>query len=144
MQSTKILTSMKTKTILFGVAIAIIASVTLSTAHAQTLEQPSVKVIPGSTLNTIRVIYGYSTDKAVEVTFFNNDGIIEKDVIKGKNFVDGFIKPYNVELMKGQAFWIEVESPQLTVTYKLVASKNGKWTPQLEKTTYNYSLFASR
>ncbi|MEO7989007.1 MAG: hypothetical protein ABI663_05660 [Chryseolinea sp.] len=135
---------MKTKTILFGVVIAIIASLTLSTAHAQTQEQPSVKVVPGTNLNTIKVIYGYSTDQSVEVKFFNADGLIEKDVIKGKSFVEGFIKPYNVALMNGNTFWIEVESPQLIVTYKMVASKTGKWTPQLETTTYNYSLFASR
>lgn len=135
---------MKTKTIIFGVAIAIIATFTLSTSHAQTQEQPAVKVVPTTQRDQLKVIYAYDTNQSVEVRFLDSDGLVKNDIVNGKDFVGGFLKNYNVETMRGHAFWIEIESPELLVTYKIMPSKSGKWTAQLEKTTYTYPTVASR
>ncbi len=144
MQNAKNLNTMKTKTIIFGVAIAIIATFTLSTSHAQTQEQPAVKVVPTNRQDQLKVIYAYNTNQSVEVRFLDSDRLVKKDIVKGKDFVGGFMKYYNVETMSGNAFWIEIESPELLVTYKMIPSKAGKWTAQLEKTTYTYPTVASR
>lgn len=143
MQNTKNLDTMKTKTIIFGVVIAIIASFTLNTSHAQTQEQPAVKVVP-TTQHHLKVIYAYNTNQSVEVRFLGADGLVKKDIIKGKDFDGGFMKNYNVEPMSGDTFWVEIQSPELFVTYKMIPSKAGKWTAQLEKTTYTYPTVASR
>ncbi len=131
---------MKTKTIILGVVVAAISSFTISKAKAQ-VQEPAVKIVSTTDHDLIKVIYGYDTNEAVEVKFITADGIVKTDKIYGKSFSGGFLKKYNVEKMQG-GFWVEVESPELTVTYKMTTAKNGKWSAQLEKTTYNYPIVA--
>jgi hypothetical protein len=140
-QKFKTTNHMKTKTIIFGVVIAAISIFTITNTKAQG-QEPAIKVVPGAQPDMIKVLYGYDTDKLVEVRFTNADGIIKTDRISGKDFKGGFLKKYDVENMKGSSFWVEVESPELSVTYKMTAAKNGKWSAQLEKTTYNYTIVA--
>lgn len=132
---------MKTKTIILGVVVAAISTFTISKAKAQS-QEPAIKIVSTIDHDVIKVIYGYDTNEAVEVKFINADGILKTDKINGKTFSGGFLKKYNVEKMQGGAFWVEVESPELTVTYKMTTAKNGKWSAQLEKTTYNYPIVA--
>jgi hypothetical protein len=141
MKNTKNKNYMKTKTIILGVVVAAISTFTISKAKAQA-QEPAVKIISTIDHDVIKVIYGYDTNEAVEVKFINADGIVKTDKINGKAFSGGFLKKYNVEKMQGGAFWVEVESPELTVTYKMTTAKNGKWSAQLEKTTYNYPIVA--
>lgn len=133
---------MKTRTLIFGMVIAVISTLTISTARAQ--DQPAVKVVPGLEKNTIKVIYAYNTAESVDVKFLTGDGLFEQDNINGKNFEGGFIKKYNLESLKGGTFWIQVDSPELSVTFKMIPSSKGKWTAQLEKTTYNHTALAKR
>ncbi len=132
---------MKTKTIILGVVVAAISTFTISKAKAQA-QEPAVKIVSTIDHDVIKVIYGYDTNEVVEVKFINADGIVKTDKINGKHFSGGFLKKYNVEKMQGGAFWVEVESPELSVTYKMTTAKNGKWSAQLEKTTYNYPIVA--
>ncbi len=132
---------MKTKTIILGVVVAAISTFTISNAKAQS-QEPAVKIVSTIDQDVIKVIYGYDTNEAVEVKFINADGILKTDKINGNAFSGGFLKKYNVEKMQGSAFWVEVESPELSVTYKMTIAKNGKWSAQLEKTTYNYPIVA--
>jgi hypothetical protein len=132
---------MKTKTIIFGVVIAAISSFTISKANAQA-QEPAVKIVSSIDPDMIKVIYGYDTNEGVEVKFTNADGLLKTDKIRGKDFKGGFLKKYDVEKMRGNAFWVEVESSEVSVTYKMTEAKNGKWSAQLEKTTYNYPIVA--
>ncbi|MBC7885789.1 MAG: hypothetical protein H7X99_09955 [Saprospiraceae bacterium] len=133
---------MKTKTLIFGMVIAIISTLTISTARAQS--EPSVKVVHGHEKNSIKVIYGYDAEESVEVKFLTADGILETDIIKGEDFEGGFIKKYNLDILKGNIFWVEVDSEKLSVTFKMVPYKDGIWIAQLEKTTYNHPAVAKR
>jgi hypothetical protein len=132
--------TMKTKKIIFGIVVAAISTLVINQARAQ--EQPAIKIVPAIEQNVIKVIYGYHSTKFVEVTFSNHEGVINIDRIGGETFTKGFMKKYNVEKMRGNIFWIQVQSPELSVTYKMTGAKNGKWLPQLEKTTYNHQIVA--
>jgi hypothetical protein len=126
---------MKTKTIIFGVVIAVISTLTISKGNAQA-QEPAVKIVSTIQPDVIKVIYGYDSRESVEVKFTNAEGLLTTDKISGKDFKGGFLKKYNVQAMSGNAFWIDVTSPELSVTFKMTTGKNGKWSAQLEKTTY--------
>lgn len=125
-----------------GVLVAIVASLSVNQAAAQTAA-PAVKVIPTSNKDVIKLIYGYDAEQ-VDIKFSDASGIITSDRVKGKNFEGGFNKKYRVERNTNNDFWIEVSSADLAVTYRMTAGANGKWTAQLEKTTYNYPVVASK
>lgn len=135
---------MKTKAILLGVVVAALSALTLSEAKAQSTEQPAVRVVSSNQDNIIKLIYGYDSEKAVEVKFLDGTGMIASDRIQGKSFDKGFIKKYKVERAKGSDFWVEVTSTELSVTYRMSKGEDGKWASQLEKATYNYPAVASK
>lgn len=123
-----------------GIALALICAFSV-TAQAQ---EPAVKVVPGADANTIKVIYGYESQSPVEIRFTDETGTISLDRIKGRSFAHGFVKKYKVTREKGDAFWVQINSQDLAITYKLTAQPNGKWLANLEQTTYNYPAVASR
>jgi hypothetical protein len=43
--------------------------------------------------------------------------------------------------MDGKPFWVEISNSALSVTYRM-KSQNGKWSAQLEKTTYTNPIVA--
>lgn len=132
---------MKTRILLAGVVVAAISAFSLS-ANAQ--EQPAIKVVPANEKNTIKLIYGYDKNQTVDISFSDKMGVIRTERIKAKNFNHGFIKKYKIARDQYDALWVEVKSDDMAVTYKLIAPKEGQWTAQLEKATYNYPTVASR
>lgn len=135
---------MKTKAILLGVVVAALSALTLSEAKAQGTEQPAVRVVSSNQDNIIKLIYGYDSEKTVDVRFLDGNGTIVSDKIQGKSFEKGFIKKYKVELSKRNDFWVEVTNTELSVTYRMSKGEDGKWAAQLEKATYNYPVVASK
>lgn len=129
---------MKTKlTLIAGLAIALVAAAV--TANSQSLE-PAVKIIPSAQDGIFKVIYGYESEQAVQVKFFNEQGLLKLDKIKAEKFENGFVKKYDVRNVTAGDFWIEVASANLTVTYKMAEQKNRAYQPILESTTYNNAL----
>lgn len=133
---------MKTRILVLGLAVAALSVLSVKVSKAQNLAEPAVKVL-NANQNQLKVIYGYSSSQEVEVKFVGSEGIIETDRISGKDFGAGFIKKYDVRKLKGKAFSVEIDSKELSVTYKLTPAKDGKWLAQLEKTTFNYPVVAS-
>lgn len=132
---------MKTKTIIFGIVIAAISSISITT-KAQ-LNQPEIRIVPVIDPSVIKVIYGYDTKESVIVTFTQSDNrTILTDKIDGNDINGGFQRKYNMRKLKDDEFWVEVSSPELSARYKVAHDKNGKWSAQLEKTTYNYPIVA--
>ena len=132
---------MKTKTIIFGIVIAAISSISITT-KAQ-LNQPEIRIVPVIDPSVIKVIYGYDTKEAVKVTFTQADNkTILTDKIDGNDIKGGFQRKYNMRKLEEEEFWVEVSSPELSARYKVSHDKNGKWSAQLEKTTYNYPIVA--
>jgi hypothetical protein len=132
---------MKTRILLAGVVIAAISAFSLK-AKAQV--EPSVKIVPGLDSNTIKLIFGYETTGAVNITFSDADGVISSDRLKGNAVAHGFIKKYEVNRAKTDAFWVRINSKEVALTYKLTAQKDGKWAASLEQGTYNFPTVASR
>lgn len=132
---------MKTKlTIVAGVVTALILAVV--TVKAQSNE-PAVKILPTTEDGVIKVLYAYSTDEFVHVSFYNEDGALGSDYVKAGNFPKGFFKKYDINNIQGNTFWIEVKAANLTATYKMTKSKKGTFMPLLEKTTYNHEVIAA-
>jgi hypothetical protein len=140
-QNTKTNNSMKTKIIIAGVIVAAVSVMTLRNAQAQDQQDPSVKIVPTIQKDVIKVIYAYNSAEAVNVKFSNREEVLKTDKISSKDFEGGFSKKYDVERMDNKPFWVEISSSTLSVTYRM-KSLNGKWSAQLEKTTYNNPIVA--
>jgi hypothetical protein len=113
-------------------------------AHAQTQNDSQIKVVPTDTPGTIKMIHAGSIDKGLIVTFSNQEGEICTDRISG-SFPKGVLKRYNLSHIAGENFQMEVKSTDMTVTYRVAASKGGKkYIPTLEKVEYHPQLVASR
>ncbi len=133
---------MKTRAIICGVVVAAISTFVMSRAHAQVQDIPAVKVISTDQTDVIKVIYAYSTNSPVTVKFLNSEGIAYEERLSGRDVEKGFSKKYDVEKMKSDDLWIEVVGQEISATFKMSASKNGKWTAQLEKVTHNFPVLA--
>ena len=133
---------MKTKMLILGVVIAVISAITVSRAKAQDGQLPAVKIISTDISDVVKLIYGYDSREPVMVKFLGKDGIFFQDRVKGENLISGFSKKYKLRPTPGSDIRVEVSSNELSVTYHLTVGKNGKWTAQLETTTYNYPVVA--
>lgn len=132
---------MKTKVLtLLIVALGSFAIV----AKAQTQTESTIKVLPTCTPGTIKVLHAASVEKPVSITFLNADGKISSDRITG-SFPKGVMKRYDVSNITDSNFLVEVTSKDVTVTYRVTASKDRKkHTPMLEKVEYHNQFVASR
>jgi hypothetical protein len=132
---------MKTKVL--TLLIVALGCFTIS-AQAQTKDGSAIKVLPTCTPGTIKVLHAASIEKMVNVTFLNEDGEILTDRIAGP-FPKGVMKRYDVSHIESTNFVVQIASKEVTVTYRVKASKDKKrYTPMLEKIEYHNQLVASR
>lgn len=133
---------MKTK--LTIALVAVLLGVTFATTHARQLAEPAVKVLPTTREGIIKIHYAYETAQPVEVKFYNDEGVLTSDKIKGESYPHGFSKKYDISHLTSKNLWVEVTSAYVSVTYKLIESKDHKtFEPLLEKTVYTHPLVAS-
>jgi len=133
---------MKTKAIICGVVVAAIGTFVMSRAHAQVQDIPAVKVISTNKTDVISVIYAYNTSSPVIIKFINSEGLVYEEKLSGGDVEGGFSKKFNIGKMRGDDLRIQIDGQELSVTFKLAASKNGKWGAQLEKVTHNFPVLA--
>jgi hypothetical protein len=133
---------MKTKAIICGVVVAAISTFVMSQAHAQVQDIPAVKIISTDQTDVIKVIYAYSTNSPVTVKFLNSEGIAYEERLSGRDVEKGFSKKYDVEKMKGDDLWVEINGQEISATFRMTSTKNGKWSAQLEKVTHNFPVLA--
>lgn len=105
---------------------------------AQASNEPPVKILSTATPGVIKMLYAEETNEPVMVTFTANDQVVNKDKIRGE-YPNGVSKRYDVsKISKRGEFWVEISSPRMTVTYRVVPSEDRtKFTPVLERTSYN-------
>jgi hypothetical protein len=134
---------MKAKLIITGVLVAILSSASIITNAQQ--DEPAVKILPTNEKGVLKVLYAYPAERNVLVKFFDGEILLSTDKVKGENLTAGFMKKYDVSSIDSKSFWIEVSGADVSVTYKLIKSKDGKsFEPLLEKTIYNHPLVASK
>lgn len=133
---------MKTKAIICGVVVAAISTFVMSRAHAQVQDSPAVKIISTDQRDIIKIIYAYSSSSPVEIKFLNSEGLVYEERLTGKIVEKGFSKKFDVNKMKEADLWVEVTGREISATFKLSASKDGKWIAQLEKLTHNFPVLA--
>lgn len=132
---------MKTKTIIFGLAVAILSVISLTKTQAQSIDQSFVAVVPDAQSDMIKVIFNYNNGHDVEVKFIDADGLILKDRIKASAYGDGFAKKYEVN--RHEDFLLEVNNPEFTVTYLMKNNPEGQWVAEFQKAT-QFRTIASR
>lgn len=109
--------------------------------QAQTLDEARVNITPTANRDVIRVIYAHETTEPLRIRFVNRDGLVGSDKIIGGPYPTGVSKRYNVGNINDRDFWIEIISPEMSVTYRIVPSKNKQgFASFLEKVTYNQTL----
>jgi hypothetical protein len=131
---------MKTKLIVAALAIVGLFS---SQVQAQVGDEAKIKILP-SKGGILKVHYAMEINEPITVKFFNRDGILTTDVIAGTHYEKGLMKRYNVKNINTKDFWVEVSSSKMTVTHRVVPSRDKQsFAAYLEKTTYNYPVVAS-
>ena len=126
-------------TIVAGLIVLLSTVFFASNAQSTT---PAIKVLPTTNEGVLKLLVVGAIDDAVDVKFYNDEGLIGSDVIKA--IPEGFNKKYDVRQIMNSGFTMEVTAEGTSVTYKLVKSK-GKMIPSLAKetTTYTYPIVAS-
>jgi hypothetical protein len=128
--------------IVTGLIVVLTASFT--GASAQQYGEAPIKVLPTTEKGIVKVWFAIPANQSVHVKFYDENGILGSDNIKGGKYLSGFSKKYDVSHVKPGAFWVEVSSASLDVTYKLVPSDDGrKLDAQLETSTYNHTVVAA-
>ena len=108
--------------------------------QAQSLDESRVKIIPTANRDELKVIYAIETTEPLKVKFLTENGVVASDKIKG-SFPKGLLKRYDVSNINDHDFWVEISSPEMSLTYRIVPSANKQsFTPYLEKVTYNQVL----
>ena len=106
------------------------------TLQAQALDESLVKITPTANPHVLKVIYGAETFGPLDVKFIANGGVVGSDKIEVGSYPTGISKRYDFKNINESDFWIEVTSPQMSVTYRISPLRNGGFTPHLEKATY--------
>ena len=130
---------MKTRsTIVAG--LVLLFSTVFFASNAQTTN-PTVKVLPTTKEGIVKLLVVGSTEQAVDVKFYSEDGLVVTDQIK-LDHSEGFNKKYDVSSIMRRGFLMEITADGTSVSYKM-GKALGKMTPYLVKTTYTYPMVAS-
>ena len=127
---------MKTK--IFIVAATIVMLAVLSTSvQAQSLNEPIIKILPSNQPGLLKILYVHDTDRSVDIKFYNDEGLISSDRIKGGTFKRGFLKRYDVSRINSERFRIEISDESRSLWYTVVGADDNKtYTCVYERTTY--------
>lgn len=91
----------------------------------------------------LKLIYAYEANGTVRVKFIGSEGVLKSDRITASDNSRGFSKKYDLRNVREKLMWVEVSSPEMTVTYRLETSGTG-WTSHLEEATYHFTAVAAR
>jgi hypothetical protein len=130
----------------FAIAASLVLLLSAASFHtrAQQSNEPAVKILPTTDKGIVKVLYAYDNDQEVSIRFFNEVGTLCFDKVKANAFENGFTKKYDISKVFPQDFWIEVSSPAMSATYKMIKRRGQKaYEPVLEKTSYNHPTIAS-
>jgi len=119
--------------------MVVLLSTVFFASNAQSAN-PEIKVLPTAKEGIVKLLVVGASNEAVDVRFYNVDGLVESDAIKSET--EGFNKRYDVRQIIDPGFTMEVTASGTSVTYKLAKSK-GKLVPYLVKTTLTYPMVAS-
>ena len=122
---------MKTKVIIAVLAVIVLLNLQV---RAQTHEQSRIKILPSKT-GMVKVLYAMQVSQPVVVKFFNSNGVLWIDKIKGP-FETGFLKYYDVAKISDKVYRVEITSPNLMVRFRVEPSGDKRtFTSYLEKAT---------
>jgi hypothetical protein len=108
--------------------------------RAQQPDESRIKIIPMEKPGVLKLVHAITSYEPVTVNFVTDEGVIKSDEIKG-SFPKGFTKRYDVRRISENDFRMEIITPSLTVTYRIIPSQDGKtFTTHLEKAVHNYDV----
>ena len=102
-------------------------------------DESRIKVLNTEKPGVLKLVSAIEIEDGATVNFFNNEGTLSIDEIKG-SYPKGFAKRYDVRKVD-KDFWIEVITPRLSVTYHIIPSRDGKtFTSNLEEAVHKYDV----
>lgn len=129
---------MKNRSTIVAGLVVLLSTVFFASSAQST--RPAIKVLPTTKEGIVKLLVVGATEDAVDVKFYNDEGLIASDAIK--TTTEGFNKKYDVRQIMNGGFTMEVTADGTSATYKLVRTK-GKLMPYLAKTTTTYPIVAS-
>jgi hypothetical protein len=111
---------------------------------AQQPDESRIKIMPTKTPGVLKLLHAIPTEEPLTVQFVTDQGIVSSDEIKG-HFPNGILRRYNFGQISNDDFRMIIRSPGLSVTYRIVPSKDKKtFSSYLEKTEHNYAVLVAR
>lgn len=123
----------------------LIAALTVAAIHAkaQDSNESQIKILCTDTPGVLKLIHAITTSEPVLVKFSDDQGMVFTDKIKG-SFPRGLAKRYDVSQLSSHKFRMEISTPELTVIYRIVPSKDKqKFDAYLEKSIHNYDVIVA-
>ncbi len=112
--------------------------------RAQQPDESRIKILPVEKPGVLKLVHAMTSYEPVTVNFITDEnGVVSTDEIKG-SFPKGFAKQYDVRRISEGNFRMEIVSPSLTVTYRIIPSIDGRtFTTHLEKAVHNYDVIVA-
>lgn len=114
---------MKTTTLLIAIAL-LFTGTTFATGTIG--EPPTVKLLPVSQDDILRLVVANDSDENVKIKFYNNGGIVAQDKIKSNDYDKGFFRSYDLKNLEPGNYSIEVSSNGTSVKYDIQIMNNRK------------------
>lgn len=118
--------------------IAVVALATTG-ATAQEADASRVKILPAAKPGALKLHYAMSVEEPIEVRFFDGGRSTMTDLITTEDAPNGISKVYDVTSISSADFRMQIRTSSMDLIYYIVPYDDGrKFTPYLEKVTYNY------
>jgi hypothetical protein len=130
---------MKTRSIVVAGLVFLLSAATLP-AMSQESSSAVIKVLPTVAHNAIKLLVTQDEGGDVEVKFYDEQGPIAQDEIRGKKVGNGFLKRYDFEkLPKNATFWMSVKTSNTAVVFRITRSSD-RLDAQLAESTHKYPV----
>jgi hypothetical protein len=128
---------MKTRSIVVAGLVFLLCAAALP-ASSQESSSAVIKVLPTTAHNAIKLLVTQDEGADVEVKFYDEQGSIAQDEIRGNKVGNGFLKRYDFKkLPKNAAFWMSVKTSNTAVVFRITSSSD-RLDAQLTEATHKY------
>lgn len=112
---------MKLSTTIFAALLTVVSFNSMSATNPNQ-QEPVVKVLPHNEVGFVKLLYVNNEKNHVSVSFYDSNGMIIKDKIKGNKFDGGFVKMYDLTELKPGKYWVKISDSNTEIKYEIVHS----------------------
>lgn len=118
---------MKLQVKILAVLILVAGISTASMATDPKKKDVAIKILPSGKAGLVKLLYVNPDEKAAVVTLHSANGVIFTETVRSSRFNKGFIKLYDVSMLKSGTYWLEVQDSELSVKYELALKDGNMW-----------------